>query len=69
MDSIWDREVYESIFGKYPDGDHEVLEAVQGEDGVYRVPTKEEPKVIQWTYMNRYASAYKDNGIIHITGA
>jgi hypothetical protein len=78
MASIFDRETYKEVFGHYPDGDYEVLDAVPGEDGVYRVPPLEEP-VAQWKVEWRFMpgafgidyAAGKDKGILgifHVTG-
>lgn len=40
--------VYSWIYGEESKPTGEVLEAVQGEDGVFRVPPKEEPEEVQW---------------------
>jgi len=69
-DSIWNREVYKSIFGHYPDGDHEVLDAVQGGDGVYRVPLPEDDP-LNWKYYGfgkRFLNEPYTNITYNITG-
>jgi hypothetical protein len=71
MANLFDREMYKKIFGHYPDGNHEVLDAVQGEDGVYRVPSLEEWPDVQWKYVGHYWGidhGKGDMGIINVTG-
>jgi hypothetical protein len=74
MADLFSREVWKAIFGKYPDGNHEILDATQGEDGIYRVPPLGEPtqddELLQWkVYAGFYGvdlSANKDSTIRNI---
>jgi hypothetical protein len=69
---IWDEETYRRIFGK--ERQENILDAFQGEDGIYRVPPLGEPtqddELLQWkVYAGFYGvdlSANKDSTIRNI---